>query len=144
MNAVQKAAFASAGAFSAHLLLDTIPHGFIARPATLFKETLPTLAELLPGLLILIFSVWLFDNALLFCIASSCGILPDVITTLYYKKKKIIVAIPLLPFIHTLHRRVHWFESEPPEGSFASRFPNGLLLVCEALFTSFILFALFN
>ena len=139
-----KAVIVSAGALFAHFLLDAFPHGFIAKPATLFKETLPTLAELLPGPLILIAAVLLFDNALLFFAASSFGILPDVITTVYYKKKKSILSIPLFSYIHTLHRRVHWFETEHPDGSCSCRFPTTLLLAGEALFTCCILVALFR
>jgi hypothetical protein len=105
--------------------------------------TLPTLAEEVPGPLLLIAAVWLFDNGLLFVLASSFGILPDVITTVYYKKKR-MVSIPLLPYIHTLHRRVHWFETQHPDGSFSCRFPNKVLLAGEALFTCCILFALFR
>jgi hypothetical protein len=87
---------------------------------------------------------WLFDNALLFFLAASFGIFPDVISTLYYKKKKRILSIPLLPYIHTIHRGVHWFETEHPDGSCSSRFPNKVLLLGEALFTCGILFALFR
>ena len=138
-----KAVIVSAGALFAHFLLDAFPHGFIAKPTTLFKETLPTLAELVPGPLILIAAVWLFDNALLFIAASSFGILPDVITTVYYKKKR-MVSIPLLPYIHTLHRRVHWFETEHSDGTCSCRIPTILLLAGEALFTCALLFALFR
>jgi hypothetical protein len=140
---LHKAVIVSAGALFAHFVLDALPHGFIAKPSTLFKETLPTLAELVPGPLLLIAAVWLFDNGLLFVLASSFGILPDVITTVYYKKKR-MVSIPLLPYIHTLHRRVHWFETQHPDGSFSCRFPNKVLLAGEALFTCCILFALFR
>jgi hypothetical protein len=139
-----KAVIVSAGALFAHFVLDALPHGFIAKPSTLFKETLPTLAELVPGPLLLIAAVWLFDNGLLFFLASSFGILPDVITTVYYKKKKSTVSIPLLSCIHTLHRRVHWFETQHPDGSSSSRFSNKVLLAGEALLTGCILFALFR
>jgi hypothetical protein len=63
---IHKAVIVSAGALFAHLLLDALPHGFIANPTTIFKETIPTLAELVPGPLILIAAVCFFDNALLF------------------------------------------------------------------------------
>ena len=139
-----KAVIVSAGALFAHFLLDAFPHGFIAKPTTIFKETLPTLAELVPGPLILIMVIWLFDNALLFILAASFGILPDVISTMYYKNKKRLLSIPLVPYIHTIHRRVHWFETEYPDGSCSSRFPNTVLLVGEALFTCGVLFALFR
>ena len=130
-----KAVIVSAGALFAHFLLDAVPHGFIAKPATLFKEIIPTLAELVPGPLVLITAIWLFGNPLLFLLAASFGILPDVISTLYYKKKNSILSIPLLPYIHALHRRVHWFETEHPDGSCSCRFPTTLLLAGEALFT---------
>jgi hypothetical protein len=139
-----KAVIVSAGALCAHFLLDALPHGFIAKPTTIFKETLPTLAELVPGPLILIMVIWLFDNALLFILAASFGILPDVISTMYYKNKKRLLSIPLLPYIHTIHRRVHWFETEYPDGSCSSQFPNTVLLVGEALFTCGVLFSLFR
>jgi len=142
-NDLFKAVLVSAEALFAHFLLDALPHGFIAKPTTIFKEALPTLAELVPGPLILITAVWLFDNPLLFFLAASFGILPDVITTLYYKKKN-ISSIPLFPYMHTMHRRMHWFETEHPDGTYSCRFPNKVLLVCEALFTCGILFALFR
>ena len=141
---LNKGVVVSAGALLAHFLLDALPHGFIAKPTTLFKETIPTLVELLPGPLILLAAVWLFNNTLLFCAASSFGILPDVITTVYYKKKKDLASIPLFSYIHTLHRKVHWFETEKPDGSFSSRFSNKVLLAGEALFTCAILFSLFR
>lgn len=138
-----KAVIVSAGALCAHFLLDAFPHGLIAKPATLFKEILPTLAELVPGPLILIAAVWRFENALVFIAAASFGILPDVITTLYYRKKGMLF-IPLFSYIHTLHRRVHWFENEHPDGTCSCPFPATLLLAGEALFTCCILFALFR
>ena len=141
---IHKAVIASAGALCAHLLLDALPHGFIAQPTTLFKEALPTLAELLPGPLILIAAVWRFDNALLFSLAACFGILPDVISTMYYKKKEIMESISLVLYMHTLHRWVHWFETEYPDESCSCRFPNNVTLACEALFTCCILFALFR
>ena len=141
---IHKAVIVSAGALFAHLLLDALPHGFIATSNTLFKETLPTLAELVPGPLILIAAVWFFDNALLFALASCFGALPDVISTVYYKKKHRMVSTPLFPYMHTIHRRVHWFEKKHPDGSYSCRFPNNVLLACEALFTCSILFALFR
>jgi hypothetical protein len=144
IDAIHKAVIVSAGALFAHLLLDALPHGFIVKPTTLFEEIIPTLTELVPGPLILIAAVWFFDNALLFCSASCFGVLPDVITTLYYKKKEIILSIPLFSYIHTIHRTVHWFETEHPDGSFSYRFPNTILLACEALFTCCILFAVFR
>ena len=138
------AAVVAAGALCSHFVLDALPHGFIAKPTTIFKEAMPTVAELLPGPLLLITVIWLFDNAPLFLLAASCGILPDVISTLYYKKKKIISYLPLFPYIHALHRKVHWFETDYPDGSSASRFPNKVLLAWEALFTCGVLFALFR
>ena len=144
INDFLKAVLVSAGALCAHFILDALPHGFIAKPTTIFKEALPTLAELVPGPLILITAVWLFYHTVLFLLAASFGILPDVITTVYYKKKKSTVSIPLLSCIHTLHRRVHWFETQHPDGSSSSRFSNKVLLAGEALLTGCILFALFR
>ena len=137
-------AVVAVGALCSHFLLDALPHGFIAKPASIFKEAMPTVAELVPGPLLLITVIWFFDTALLFLLATACGILPDAISTLYYKKKKTISSIPLLPYIHALHRKVHWFETDHPDGSSSSRFPNKMLLGWEALFTCGILFALFR
>jgi hypothetical protein len=143
INDFLKAVLVSAGALCAHFILDALPHGFIAKPTTIFKEALPTLAELVPGPLILITAVWLFDHTVLFLLAASFGILPDVITTVYYKKKSILF-FPLFPYMHTIHRKMHWFETEHPDGTYSCRCPNKVLLVCEALFTCCILFALFR
>ena len=144
MDAVQKAAVVTTGSLLAHLILDIVPHGFIATPSTIFKKVLPTITELLPGPLIMIIAIWFFDNAFLFLIASFSGILPDIITTLFYKNKKLLLNIPPILAIHKIHRKVHWFETEHADGTVSYRFPNTPILVFEALFTVFILIILFT
>ena len=144
MDTVQKAVVVTAGSLLAHLILDIVPHGFIATPSTIFKKVLPTITELLPGPLIMIIAIWFFNNAFLFLIASFSGILPDIITTLFYKNKKLLLNISPILAIHKIHRKVHWFEIEHADGTVSYRFPNTPILALEALFTVFLLILLFT
>ena len=144
MDTVQKAAVVTAGSLLAHLILDILPHGFIATPSTIFKKVIPTITELLPGLLIMIIAIWFFNNAFFFLIASFSGILPDIITTLFYKNKKLLLNISPILAIHKIHRKVHWFETEHADGTVSYLFPNTPILALEALFTVFILIILFT
>lgn len=144
MDSVQKVAVVTVGSLLAHLLLDIVPHGFIATPATIFKKVVPTIIDLIPSLLILVAAIGFFNNAFLFLIASFFGLLPDIITTLFYKKSKLLLHIPSILAIHKIHRKVHWFETEHTDGTFSYLFPNPPLLVFEAFFTVFISIILFK
>jgi len=144
MDTVQKAAVVTAGSLLAHLILDILPHGFIATPSTIFKKVIPTITELVPGPLIMIIAIWFFNNAFFFLIASFFGILPDIITTLFYKNKKLLLNISPILAIHKIHRKVHWFETEHADGTVSYLFPNTPILALEAFFTVFILIILFT
>lgn len=141
-NHVEKLFAASLGSLVAHFILDVFPHGYIATPSTIFKKTVPTILEFVPSPIILITSIWSFDHAFLFLIATFFGILPDMVTVLFYKKREWISRIPPLLFIHTIHRNVHWFEKEHADGTVLTPLPNGILLFFEAILISSILIAL--
>ena len=143
IDTVQKVVAVTAGSLLAHLILDIVPHGFIATPSTIFKKVIPTLTELIPGPFILISAIWYFDNALLFLVASFFGILPDILTTLFYKNKKLLLNISLFLVIHKVHRKIHWFETEHADGTVSFPMPNIFLLAFEALLTIFVLTLLF-
>ncbi len=144
LDNVQKIVTVAGSSLLLHLILDILPHGYIATPATIFKKVVPTIVEMLPPPLILIAAIWLFDNAFLFLTASFFGILPDIISTLFYKRREMIVRIPYIVFIHKIHRKVHWFETEHADGTVSFLFPNVFLLVCEAFFIVIIVTALFR
>ena len=141
---MQKIIAVTGGSLLAHFVLDIVPHGFIATPSTLFKKVVPTIAELTPGPIILIAAIGLFDNTFLFLIASFFGILPDMVTILFYKRRELISGIPFLLSIHKIHRKVHWFESENTDGTVSLPFPNTLLLTFEVFFIFFIVTVLFK
>jgi hypothetical protein len=143
LDNVQKVVTVAGSSFILHLILDILPHGYIATPATIFKKIVPTIVEMLPPPLILITAIWLFDNAFLFLTASFFGILPDIISTLFYKRREMIARIPYFMFIHKIHRKVHWFETEHADGTVSFLFPNVFLLVCEAFFIIIIITVLF-
>jgi hypothetical protein len=71
-------------------------------------------------------------------------VLPDIITTLYYTRKHLVFSVPPLLYLHKLHRKVHWFETEHPDGTCSYRYPNLPLLAAEALFTCWVAMVLFN
>lgn len=127
-----------------HFLLDLLPHGFIAKPTTLFRKLWPTLLELLPGPIMLVAAISLFGNGMLFVSAAFFSILPDIITTLYYKRKHLVSSFAPLLYLHILHRMVHWFETEHPDGSCSYRFPRFPLLAGEVLFICCVLFCLWK
>jgi hypothetical protein len=81
---------------------------------------------------------------MLFMCASFFGILPDIITTVYYKRRQLIASVPPLLYLHLLHRKIHWFETEHPDGSCSYRFPPLPLLAGEGVFMLTIVFALFK
>ena len=121
----------SAGSLALHFLLDCIPHGFITTPWTIFKKLTPTAIELLPGPLILAAAILIFGNPWLFLFAAAFSILPDISSTLVWKDKRFAGIYPLC-IVHRLHRLVHWFETDNPDGSVSHLFPNRPLLVFEA------------
>jgi len=143
-NDLQRFVLVSGASLLSHFLLDLIPHGFIAKPTTIFKKLWPTVVELLPGPLILLAALSLYDNVMLFVCASFFGILPDIITTVYYKRRQLIASVPPLLYLHLLHRKIHWFETENPDGSCSYRFPPLPLLAGEGVFMLTIVFALFK
>ena len=87
-----------------HFILDLLPHGFIAKPTTLFRKLWPTLLELLPGPLILVAAISLFGNGIFFLSAAFFSVLPDIITTLYYKRKQLVSSVALLHIFPSVHR----------------------------------------
>ncbi len=129
--------------FMSHLIIDIIPHGFIAEPRTIFRKALPTLFELVPGPLILVFSIQALGHPLLFLWASGFSILPDVATTLIWNNKKRDSRVPGILFIHRLHRMVHWFEKDNPDGTVSYIFPKHPLLALESFLIIFLLFILY-
>ena len=121
----------SLGSLALHFLLDCIPHGFITTPWTIFKKFLPTAVELAPGPLILAASILVFGHPLLFVLAAGFSLIPDICSTLVWKHNRAAGAYPVRA-LHRLHRLVHWFETDHPDGSVTHLFPNGPLLALEA------------
>jgi hypothetical protein len=121
----------SVGSLALHFLLDCIPHGFIATPWTIFKKFKPTVIELVPGPLILAAAILIFGHPWLFLLAAAFSLLPDICSTLVWKDKRFAGIYPLR-IVHRLHRLVHWFETDNPDGSVSHLFSNGPLLVFEA------------
>lgn len=134
----------TAGSLLVHLVLDLIPHGFIATPHTIFKKLIPTAIEIIPGPLIILSSIWLFGNPLYFLAACVFGLIPDLCTTLLWRNKERARKIPCVSMIHSIHRKAHWFETEHADGTISYRFPIRPLLVGEAIYTVCILALLFS
>lgn len=139
---LQKYAIVTGLSLISHFILDLLPHGFIAKPNTLFRKLLPTLLELFPGPIIIAGAVSLFGSGMLFLSAAFFSVLPDLITTLYYQRKHLVSSVAPLLYLHMLHRKVHWFETENPDGSCSYRYPILPLLAGEALFMCCLLFVL--
>ncbi len=131
----------SIGSLALHYALDCIPHGFITTPWTIFKRFLPTAVELVPGPLILAGSVAAFGHPFLFLLAASFSLLPDLCSTLVWQHGR-GSKLPPVRALHRLHRKVHWFETDHPDGSVTHMFPNRPLLVFEACLLVLILGAL--
>jgi len=134
----------SGGSLLLHFALDIIPHGYIATPQTIFKKAVPTILEIVPGPIILLVSTLLFGSPLLFVVASFFGMLPDLVTTFYSSKRALAKEIPFIVPIHSLHRKLHWFEKDHGGGSYTFMFPKIPLLFFEALFLSCLLVVLFS
>jgi len=134
----------SGGSLSLHFALDIIPHGYIATPETIFKKPVLTLIEIIPGPIILLASILLFGNPFLFLLASFFGMVPDLATTLYSSKQGLAEKIPSIVPIHSLHRKLHWFEKDLEGGGYSFMFPKNPLLVCEVLFLICLVVVLFS
>jgi len=134
----------SGGSLLLHYTLDVVPHGYIATPDTIFKKLIPTLIEIIPGPLILLASILVFGHPLFFIPAAIFGMLPDLVTTLYAANRGLAEKIPFAVPIHSLHRKLHWFEIDNADGSYTFMFPKNPLLVCEALFLTCLVVVLFT
>jgi hypothetical protein len=132
------------GSLLLHLASDMIPHGYIATSHTIFRKIVPTVIEIFPGPLILLASIWLMGNPVLFIIAAFFGLLPDFATTLYCRDREKAAKIPLVLPLHRLHRKIHWFETELSDGEISFLFPNRPLLAFEAVCVFCILTVLFK
>jgi len=144
IDTLEKFLIAAGASFAAHFLLDTIPHGFIAEPHTIFKKIIPTLLEFCPALLILGFAIYVFGNPVLFLCAAGFSILPDIVSTLIWKNQKRFSSLPGFLLIHRMHRTVHWFGVDNPDGSVSYRFPVQPFLAVEAVLIVSFLFFLFK
>jgi len=120
----------SIGSLALHFILDSIPHGFITTPWTIFKKFVPTVIELVPGPLIIAAAILVFGHPLLFLLAAAFSLIPDICSTLVWKHNRVAAMYPLRA-LHRLHRLVHWFEIDNPDGSVSHIFPNGPLLAVE-------------
>ena len=144
IDTIEKFLIVACASFLAHLILDTIPHGFIAAPHTILKKLIPTLLELGPGPVILILAIYVFGNPVLFLWAAGFSIIPDIVSTLIWKNEKRFSTIPGFSLIHSMHRMVHWFEIDNPDGSVSYQFPGRPLLFVECLLILSFLFLLFK
>jgi len=130
------------GSLALHFLLDCIPHGFITTPWTICKKFGATAAELIPGPLILAGAILAFGHPFLFLLAAGFSLLPDICSTLVWKRG-MGSALPPVRALHRLHRNVHWFETDHPDGSVTHMFPNKPLLAAEACCAALVVGALF-
>lgn len=131
----------SIGSLALHFALDCIPHGFITTPWTIFKKVIPTTIELVPGPLILAASILVFGHPLLFMLAATCSLIPDICSTLIWNRT-MGAGLPPVRVVHRLHRQTHWFETDHPDGTVTHMFPNRPLLAIEACLLTLIICAL--
>ena len=118
----------SVGSLALHFLLDCIPHGFITTPWTIFKKIYSDGSlNWLPGPLILAASILVFGHPILFVLAAAFSLMPDICSTLVWRHNRFAGMLPLR-VLHRLHRLVHWFETDHPDGSVTHLFPNRPLL----------------
>ena len=143
LNPGEKLLAVAAASLASHFIIDLIPHGFIAHPDTIFKKFIPTFFELAPALVIMLFTMAVFGSPLLFLWAVGFSIIPDVVTILIWKGNDQVTKVPGLSLIHSLHREVHWFETENPDGTVTYLFPNRPMLALEALLILCLLLVLF-
>jgi hypothetical protein len=139
----EKLLVVAAASLASHFIIDLIPHGFIAHPDTIFKKFIPTFFELAPSLVILLFAMAAFGSPLLFLWAAGFSIIPDIMTILAWKDNNWILQIPGLSLLHWMHRKVHWFETDHPDGTVTYLFPNRPMLAIEALLVTSLLLVLF-
>jgi hypothetical protein len=132
----------SIGSLVLHFVLDCVPHGFITTPWSIFKKLVPTLAELVPGPLILVAAILVFGHPFLFLLAAAFSLIPDVCATLMWREPRIAGMFPMSA-LQRLHRKVHWFEKDNHDGSVTPRFANGPMLAAEACFVILLLGILF-
>lgn len=125
---------AVAGGFSAHLALDLVPHGFIATPDTMFRKFWPTVAEIVPALAVLGWGLLRAAPPVLCMVTVAAGLAPDVVTALRAKRSGLVDGWAPARAVHVLHRRVHWFEKDLPDGTVQFRFRPVPLLAFEAVF----------
>jgi len=144
LGITEKILILTAGSFLLHLTLDLFPHGFIATPVTIFKKTIPTILELVPGPTILIVAIAIFGHPLWFLVATGFGLLPDLLTTFLLRFEKPAAKVPFVAWIHLLHRKAHWFEEDKPDGTIVLHFPNYPLLAVEGVFMAGIVVVLFT
>lgn len=143
LDSMEKLLVVAAASLASHFIIDLIPHGFVADPNTIFKKIMPTILELAPGPVILLFAIATFGSPLLFLWAAGFSIIPDVVSTLIWKGNLLVLKIPGLARIHQLHRKVHWFETDNPDGTVSYLFPNRPLLALEGLLIASLLLVLF-
>jgi hypothetical protein len=144
LGPVEKLLVVAAASLVSHFIIDLIPHGFIAVPNTIFKKFIPTIFELAPGPVILLLAMAVFGSPFLFPWAAGFSIIPDVVTTLTWKGYDQVVKVPGLALINALHRKVHWFETDHPDGTVSYLFPNRPMLVLEYVLVISLLLALFG
>ena len=143
LGPVAKLLVVAAASLASHFIIDLIPHGFIAVPNTIFKKFIPTFFELAPGPVILLLAMATFGSPFLFLWSAGFSIIPDVVTTTW-KGNDRIVKVPGLSLIHRLHRKVHWFETDHPDGTVSYLFPNRPMLALECVLIISLLLALFG
>jgi hypothetical protein len=143
LGPVEKLLVVAAASLVSHYLIDLIPHGFIAVPSTIFKKFIPTVFELAPGPVILLIATATFGSPFLFLWAAGFSIIPDVVTTLAWKGHDQVLKVPGLSLIHRLHRKVHWFETDHPDGTVSYLFSNRPMLAVEALLVTSLILILF-
>jgi hypothetical protein len=64
--------------------------------------------------------------------------------TTTWKGNHRIAKVPGLSLIHWLHCKVHWFETDHPDGTVSYLFPNRPMLVLEYVLVISLLLALFG
>ncbi|MFH2000232.1 MAG: hypothetical protein ABIK28_11160 [Planctomycetota bacterium] len=144
LGLTEKVLILTVGSSLLHFALDLFPHGFIATPVTIFKKPIPTIVELFPGPLILFLTITVFGHAIWFLVASGFGLIPDILTTFLLRFERLAEKVPLLTFFHKLHRKVHWFETDMPDGKIILHLPNYPLLAVEGVIMTGIVVTLFN
>lgn len=144
LGLLEKILILTVGSLMLHFTLDLFPHGFIATPVTIFKKTVPTILELVPGPVILLASILIFGNPIWFIVATGFGLLPDVLTTFLLRFEKVAEKVPFVKWSHKLHRIVHWFETDEPDGTITLHYPNHPMLAIEGVIMTGLVVVLFR